>query len=93
MYAERHSWPLRRTTVELWREKAPAADGVATVDQFHRTLHLEGDLTEEQRLRLLQIAEKCAVARHCGHAAVVDARLADVLPDDDGRFGQSAARS
>jgi uncharacterized OsmC-like protein len=56
-------------------------------------VHLEGDLSEEQRLRLLQIAQKCPVSETLRHAAVVDARLADVQPDYDGRFGQSAARS
>jgi uncharacterized OsmC-like protein len=37
-------------------------DGTSTVDQIHRLIHLNGDLTEEQRLKLLDSAEKCPVS-------------------------------
>jgi len=80
MYAERHNWPLRRTTVELWHEVRPAADGTSAVDHFHRTIHLEGDLTEEQRLRLLDIAKRCPVSRTLGRPSVVVSHLADAGP-------------
>jgi uncharacterized OsmC-like protein len=83
----------RETTVELWHEKTPAADGASMIDHFHRTIHLDGDLTEEQRLRLLQIAEKCPVSETLRHAAIVDATLAGILPEADGGFAQSVARS
>jgi putative redox protein len=80
MYAERHNWPLRRTTVELWHEVRPAADGKSMVDHFHRAIRLEGDLTEEQRLRLLEIAKKCPVSRTLGRASVVVSDFADAGP-------------
>jgi putative redox protein len=60
-YVERHNWGLRRTTVELWHEKISAADGKSITDRFHRAIHLDGNLTEEQRLRLLEIAERSPV--------------------------------
>jgi len=77
MYAERHNWALRHATVELWHEVRPAADGKSMVDHFHRAIHLEGDLTEEQRQRLLEIAKKCPVSRTLGRSSVVVSDLAN----------------
>jgi putative redox protein len=77
-YARCHNWALRQTIVDVRHEKAVAADGTSVVDQFHRTIHLEGDLTEEQRLRLLQIAERCPVSETLRHSSIVESRLADV---------------
>jgi uncharacterized OsmC-like protein len=77
-YVERHNWDLRQTIVEVRHEKAAAADGTSTVDQFHRTIHLNGDLTEEQRLKLLQIAERCPVSETLRCSSIVKSRLADV---------------
>jgi putative redox protein len=76
-YVGRHNWALRRTTVELWHEKGPAADGKSTIDHFHRAIHLDGDLTEDQRLRLLEIAERCPVSQTLRHSSTIDSRLAD----------------
>jgi putative redox protein len=79
-HVERHNWGLHRTTVELWHETKPAADGKSMVDHFHRVIHLDGDLTEEQRLRLLGIAEKCPVSQTLRRSSVIDSRLADAAP-------------
>jgi len=80
MYAERHNWGLRCTTVELWHEVRPAADGKSMIDRFHRTIHLEGDLTEEQKLRLLEIAKRCPVSQTLARSSLIDSRLADTAP-------------
>jgi putative redox protein len=77
-YVQRHNWDLRQTTLEVRHEKAVAADGTRIVDQFHRTIHLDGDLTDEQRLTLLQIAERCPVSETLRHSSIVESRLADV---------------
>jgi putative redox protein len=79
-YVERHNWGLRRTNVELWHETIPAADGKSTIDHFHRTIHLDGDLTEEQRLKLLEIAERCPVSQTLRSSSVIDSRLTDAAP-------------
>jgi putative redox protein len=79
-YVERHNWRLRRTTVELWHETRPAADGKSMIDHFHRAIHLDGDLTEEQRLRLLGIAERCPVSQTLRRSSIIDSRLADAAP-------------
>jgi putative redox protein len=76
-FVERHNWGLRRTTVELSHERRPTADGVSIIDHFHRTIHLDGDLSEEQRLKLLEIAEKCAVSQTLRRSSAIESRLTD----------------
>ena len=56
MYADRKQWPLKSATVELHFSRA--ADKTERID---RTLRLEGDLGEEQRARLADIAERTPV--------------------------------
>jgi putative redox protein len=77
-YVERHNWDLRRVIVEVRHEKAVAVDGTPIVDQFHRMIHLDGDLSEEQRLKVLQVAETCPASETLRHSSIVEARLADV---------------
>jgi putative redox protein len=76
MYAQRHQWTLRRSTVEVWHEKVAGADGRSTSDRFRRLIHLEGDLTEAQRRRLLEIAEKCPISRTLRESSFVESELA-----------------
>jgi uncharacterized OsmC-like protein len=83
MYAERHELKLRRTTVRLRYFKLPAISDAGALDYFERTVGLEGDLTEEQRLRLLQISEKCPVGETLRHAATIDSRLATAASEDN----------
>ncbi len=67
MYARRKNWPLAHVRVDVTHDKIHAEDTRAAnsqkVDQFHRTIHLEGDLDADQRQRLLEIADKCPVHR------------------------------
>ena len=71
-YVRRHSWGLSRATVEVRHETIVASDGTSTVDRFHRTIHLDGDSTKEQRLRLLQIAERCPVSDTLRRSSIVE---------------------
>ena len=67
MYADRKKWPLRHLAVRLRRSKAHAADSAdcdakpGKIDRIEREIELGGDLSEEQRRRLLEIADKCPV--------------------------------
>jgi putative redox protein len=69
MYAEQKKLPLRRVRVRLSHRKVHAQDcaDCATregkVDEIQREIVLEGELTEEQRQRLLEIANRCPVHR------------------------------
>ena len=69
MYARRKNWPLESVTVRLRHTKIHAADCEACetraglIDRIERKLKLAGVLTEEQKLKLLEIAGKCPVHR------------------------------
>lgn len=55
MYADRKQWPLEKIRVEVDTEKIEGK----TV--FKRQVFLEGNLAEDQRERLLQIANACPI--------------------------------
>lgn len=74
MYAERKSLPLTRISVALSHDKIEV-DGV-TRDRINRTITLEGDLSDEQRQRLLEIANKCPVHRALSQSILLDCALA-----------------
>jgi len=69
MYAERKGWNLRRSTITLTHDRLHAADCVTCetdtgqVDRIVREIHLDGDLDDTQRAKLLAIAERCPVHR------------------------------
>jgi putative redox protein len=68
MYAARKEWPLERVEVRLAHRKvegAPLEGGgkAPDFDEITRTVRFEGALDAGQRLRLLEIAEKCPVHR------------------------------
>ena len=67
MYARRKGWPLAHVRVDVSHDKMHAQDAKAgsgdKIDSFRREIHLEGDLTEAQRDRLMDIADKCPVHR------------------------------
>jgi len=69
MYADRKQWPLEGVHIQL-SYGAPHADDSAACDTETRTItsiemevSFAGDLSEQQRERLLEIANKCPVHR------------------------------
>ena len=69
MYADRKDVPLGRVSVDVRHEKIHAADCAdcetreGKIDRLGRIITLEGDLDEDQRRKLMEIADKCPVHR------------------------------
>ncbi len=82
MYADRHDWPLEQVTVQLEHDRIHADDcrnpdaQPCVVDHLDRILRLDGPLTDEQRARLLTLAERCPVHRTLTGEIRVGTRLA-----------------
>lgn len=69
MYADLKKLPLEKITVTLQHEKIHAEDCAdcetkeGRIDRILRIIDLKGPLGEDQRRRLLEIADKCPVHR------------------------------
>lgn len=68
MYADRKKWKVEEVNVHIEHGKVHAEDcskcensASAKIESFSRIIELKGDLDEKQRLRLLEIANKCPV--------------------------------
>jgi len=81
MYADRKEWPLDETIVRLSHEKIHADDcencetEEGRVDRIEREIEVRGDLSEDQRDRLLEIANKCPVHRTLHNEVSVQSTL------------------
>lgn len=60
MYADMKKIPLQKVHVDVTLSKVTNENNVQ-VDQFERTIKLEGELTDAQKQKLLEIADKCPV--------------------------------
>jgi len=67
MYADRKDLPVEKVEVWLEHDKIHAEDcedcdqREGKIDEIRRHIRIEGDLTEEQRERMVEIADKCPV--------------------------------
>jgi len=71
MYAQHKQWPLDGTRIELVHSRATG------VDEIDVAISLIGDLSEEQRRRLLEIAEHCPIYRTLASGARIRLALTD----------------
>lgn len=82
MYADRKGWPLERLELDLSHQRLHAKDcqdcehkdGMISVIDCTLTAH--GDLTDEQRARLTEIADKCPVHKTITGANHIRTKLA-----------------
>ena len=81
MYARHKGLNLTHVSVDVTHDKVHAQDagtaGETKVDTFHRVIRLEGNLTDAERTRLLQIADKCPVHKTLEKSSKVETALAD----------------
>jgi putative redox protein len=82
LYARRKAFPLTGITVRLEHSRVHATDCAecetkeGKVDRIEREIVLEGPLTEEQRARLLEMADRCPVHRTLVSEINIRTRLA-----------------
>jgi putative redox protein len=82
MYARLKKWPLYKVTVRLKHEKIHATDCAecetkeGKIDRIERLIELDGPLSDEQRQRLLEIANRCPVHRTLSSEIHIPTRLA-----------------
>ena len=83
MYADRKGWPLDEASVHLKHDKIHASDcehcetESGKIDRIERQIEVKGDLSEDQRQRLLEIANKCPVHRTLHSEIAVPTGLRD----------------
>ena len=67
MYADRKGFPLERASVQLTHDRIHAKDcetcetETGHVDRIQVEVHVEGDMDDETRRRIVEIAERCPV--------------------------------
>jgi len=82
MYARRKKWPLESVKVHIDHYKDYAQDQKecadekpGRIDHFERVVDLEGDLSEKQVNRLLEIADRCPVHRTLHNPVEIQTKL------------------
>lgn len=78
MYARGKQLPLEHVSVTVGHSRRR---GTEPADLFTRRLLLKGDLSDEQRQRLVEIADKCPVHRTLENGAAMDTGLGEAMPD------------
>ncbi len=84
LYAARKELALDKVSVRLVHEKIHAADCAdcetrkGRIDHITREITLTGDLSADERTRLIEIADKCPVHRTLESEVKIDTRLAPV---------------
>jgi putative redox protein len=80
MYAERKQWPLDGVRIELsfaqTQSSATGSRDGRDADEIEMNISFGGNLSDEQRERLLQVAGKCPVHRILTSSIPIRAKLA-----------------
>ena len=70
MYADRKGWNLEQVDITL--EMSVEKSGSTQTTHIKRTLSFTGNLSDEERTRLLEIADKCPVHKLLTNEVVID---------------------
>lgn len=87
LYARRKQWPLEQVSVRLRQNRIHANDckecvqnAEGYVHRIERAISFKGDLSDEQRQRLLEISHKCPVHKTLSSQIVIADLVEDVDP-------------
>ena len=81
MYARRKKWQIDEVKVHLTYDRDYESDAEhsedqgAKIDHYYREIELVGDLTEEQRQRCMEIADRCPVHKTLSSSGKVVTKL------------------
>jgi putative redox protein len=81
LYARRKGWPLTGVTVRLGHSRIHASDCAecetrdGMLDRIETELALDGQLTDDQRAKLFEIANRCPVHRTLTSEVNIQTRL------------------
>lgn len=79
MYARRKGWPLEHVSVDVSHDKVHAQDAstptATNIDLFRRKISVTGALSDDQRQKLLEIADKCPVHKTLEASSRVETEL------------------
>ena len=90
LYARKRKWPLEDVIIEMRHSRIHAKDCAdcetkeGMLDRIEMDVKLEGPLSEEQRAKLMEIAQKCPVHRTLGNEIDIVVR-----PDGAGASAQA----
>ena len=90
MYANRKKLNLEDVQVRLRHDRvylddcASCAEGSGRMDRITRTIALEGDLTDEQRQRLIEIADRCPVHQTLEKEVQIETVAAETIGETQG---------
>jgi putative redox protein len=73
MYANRKGWDIGEVRVRA--RLLRTGDGATKVERIERTIRVGGDLSEEQKLRLAEIADRTPVTRTLLSSVTIDTTL------------------
>lgn len=84
MYAEHKGIPLERVEVAVRHAtthcedcEAAATGATPKIDEWTRVLHIDGDITDDQRAGLVRIADRCPVHLTLERSSIVVTEVAD----------------
>lgn len=88
MYARRKKLDVSKVIVNVTHDKVHAEDcehctekdgsqKSGKIDKFHRSIIIEADITEEQRQRMLEIADLCPVHKTLHSESIIETELVD----------------
>jgi putative redox protein len=80
LYARKRKWPVEKITVSLRHSKIHAEDceecetKEGRIDRIEMEIHLDGQLSDEQRAKLMEIAGKCPIHQTLTHEINIKTR-------------------